>query len=105
MEAATKEFTQLFRVKKALVPVRRSELTAAEQRGILRSSMFLKTKFDAKGVFEKIKARLVADGSMQDRSLYPNNSSPTVSMQSLFMCLGIAAKERRKIMKISQERI
>jgi hypothetical protein len=100
MEAAAKEFTQLFRVKKALVPVRRSELTAAEQRGILRSSMFLKTKFDAKGVFEKIKARLVADGSMQDRSLYPNNSSPTVSMQSLFMCLGIAAKERRKIMKI-----
>ena len=28
--------------------------------------MFLKTKFDAKGRFEKIKARLVADGSKQD---------------------------------------
>jgi hypothetical protein len=43
---------------------------------------------------------LVADGSKQDRALYPDNSSPTVAMQSLFMALLIAAKEGRKAMKI-----
>jgi hypothetical protein len=58
--------------------------------------MKLKDKYDAQGNFEKLKARLVADGSQQDRSLYPNNSSPTVQTQSLMVCLAIAAKENRK---------
>jgi hypothetical protein len=99
-EAVIKEFTQLFRNKKALVPVKKGELTWQQRRQVIRSSMFMKSKYDARGVFEKIKARLVADGSMQDRSLYPNNSSPTVSMRSLFTCLGIAAREGRQVMKI-----
>ena len=99
-DAIIKEFKQLFKEKKALIPVNRGDLSARQIKQIIRSSMFLKTKFDAKGIFEKIKARLVADGSKQDRALYPDNSSPTVAMQSLLMVLLIAAKEGRKAMKI-----
>ena len=99
-DAIIKEFKQLFKEKKALIPVNRGDLSARQIKQIIRSSMFLKTKFDAKGMFEKIKARLVADGSKQDRALYPDNSSPTVAMQSLMMVLLIAAKEGRKAMKI-----
>jgi hypothetical protein len=47
--------------------------------------MFLKTKFNAEGKFEKIKARMVANGKQQDRSLYPDTYSPTVMLQSVFM--------------------
>ena len=99
-DAIIKEFKQLFKEKKALIPVNRGDLSARQMKQIIRSSMFLKTKFDAKGTFEKIKARLVADGSKQDRALYPDNSSHTVTMQSLLMTLLIAAKEGRKAMKI-----
>ena len=98
--AITSELKQLFKDKKALKPVLRANLSNTQKKKILRSSMFLKTKFDARGVFEKIKARLVADGRGQDKSLYPDNTSPTVAMKSLLMCLMIAAKEKRKIMKI-----
>jgi hypothetical protein len=99
-DAIKKEFMQLFKDKKALVPVKKGELSRTQIKKILRSSMFLKTKFDARGIFEKIKARLVADGRMQDRALYPDNSSPTVAMQSLMMTLLIAATENRNAMKI-----
>ena len=99
-DAIIKEFKQLFKEKKALIPVNRGELSKTQMKKIIRSSMFLKTKFDAKGIFEKIKARLVADGSKQDRALYPDNSSPTVAMHSMMMALLIAAKEDRKALKI-----
>ena len=33
---------------------------------------FLKEKYNANGVFEKIKARLVGDGRMQNRMVYIN---------------------------------
>lgn len=49
------------------------------------------------GTFEKIKARLVAGGDGQDKTLYENLSSPTVSLEAVFSTLAIAAVERRKI--------
>eukprot|EP00392_Amoebophrya_sp_AT5.2_P019502 g20358.t1 len=64
------------------------------------SLMFLKAKFDGLGRFEKIKARLVANGAQQDKTLYPDNSSPTAAMQSILMMLTVAAKEKRKIAAI-----
>jgi hypothetical protein len=97
-EAITVEFKQLFKDKQALIPVKRSEL--APHQKVIRSSMFLKTKFDAKGEFEKVKARLVADGSMQDSALYPDRSAPTASMMSIMTCLTIAAKEGAHASKI-----
>jgi hypothetical protein len=97
-DAITVEFKQLFKDKQALIPVKRSEL--APHQKVIRSSMFLKTKFDAKGEFEKVKARLVADGSMQDSALYPDRSAPTASMMSIMTCLTVAAKEGAHASKI-----
>jgi hypothetical protein len=99
-KAITSELKQLFDDKKALVPVKRSDLTQEELSKVIRSVMFLKNKFDANGVFEKIKARLVADGRMQDKSAYKDIAAPTVSMQSLLMSLTIAAKEGAQMSKV-----
>ena len=99
-DAIVKEFKQLFKDKKALKPIHRADLSRTQLKKIIRSSMFLKTKFDARGHFEKIKARLVADGRGQDRALFPDNRSPTVAMHSLLMCLYIAAREGRHVAKI-----
>ena len=46
------------------------DLTAAEWKGVIRSSLFLNPKHNAMGVFEKIKARLVANGKQQDKNLW-----------------------------------
>ena len=54
--------------------VKLSHLTYAERKAIIRSSMFLKDKYFASGVFEKFKARLVAGGDQQDKGLYENLS-------------------------------
>jgi len=73
------------------------ELTSEELRRIISSSMFLKDKYTADGVFEKLKARLVAGGHLQDREVYDNGGSPTATTTSVFIVACIAAKERRKI--------
>ena len=35
-------------------------------------------KFDAKGVFKKMKGQMVANGCTQDQTIYNNNASLTV---------------------------
>jgi hypothetical protein len=67
---------QLFKEKKALVPIMWENLSK-ERRCLTRSHMFLMEKY-IDGIFEKLKARMVADGRTQDRSIYSNYSSPTV---------------------------
>jgi hypothetical protein len=63
--------------------------------------MFLVKKYLADGTLEKVKARLVADGRNQDSDLYPNKSSPTVAIHSVFTILGLAAtKAWRIVIKI-----
>jgi hypothetical protein len=99
-KAIVAELRQLLLVKKALVPVSRCDLSARQLKNTIRSLMFMKTKFDGLGRFEKIKARLVANGKQQDRTLYPDTFSPTVALQSVLMCLTLAAKEQRKICAI-----
>jgi hypothetical protein len=94
------ELKQLLREKKAITPVHRGDLSPRQIKKVIRSIMFLKTKFDGMGVFEKIKARLVANGAMQDKTLYPDNSSPTAMLQSVMMCLVTAASEGRKAVAI-----
>ena len=81
--------------KGTFTPVKASTLSSAQRKRVIRSSMFLKEKFNASGIFEKLKARLVANGSQQDRELYDNISSPTVSLPALFIMLTLAAKEKR----------
>lgn len=78
------------------------ELTKKERREILRSSMFIKEKFDAQGHFDRLRGRFVADGSSQKRQesmiLYPTVvSSPTVAQTSVSTGAGIAALEERLV--------
>jgi hypothetical protein len=98
--AIRNEFLQLFRKKAVLKPVLRSNLSGKQRRKIIRSSMFLKEKFDGMGKFEKLKGRLVADGRMQDRSLYADKRSPTAKLESILMELAIAAKEKKHMTKV-----
>jgi hypothetical protein len=68
---------------------------------VIPSSMFLKEKYLADGSFDKLKARLVAGGHMQDRSLYADDaSSPTVATSAVFMVAAIAAHESRAVATI-----
>jgi Reverse transcriptase (RNA-dependent DNA polymerase). len=99
-EAIRLEFEQLFKGKKVFKPVRRSELSKKKLRKVIRSSMFLKEKYDGLGNFEKLKGRLVADGRMQDKSLYGDKISPTAKIDSIMMELSIAVEKRRKIAKV-----
>ena len=93
-EVILSELMQMIQ-KSVWTPVRTESLTEKERSGIIRSSMFLKEKFLANGEFEKLKARLVADGNMQDRTLYEDLSAPKASTCSVFGVLAIAAKQGR----------
>jgi hypothetical protein len=99
-EAVVAEFVQLFKNKKALIPVKRTMLSRRQLRKVIRSSMFLKEKFDAFGIFKKLKARLVGDGRMQDRMLYQFLKSPTAQIEYIFICLVIACYRKLKIAKL-----
>jgi hypothetical protein len=81
--------------KKVWHAVHTFDLTALERKAVIRSSMFLKDKYMASGMFDKFKARLVAGGDQQDKELYDNLSSPTASTASVFALAAIAAHEGR----------
>ena len=70
-------------------------MTASERSSIIRSSMFLKRKTHPDGRFDKYKARLVAGGDQQDKNLYDDLSSPTVSTSAVFAIAAICAVEKR----------
>jgi len=53
--------------------------------------LFIVEKFDASGQHKKYKSRLVSHGNEQDTSMYPNWSSPTVSVHAILTCLTLAA--------------
>ena len=94
-----KEFRQLID-KEVWSVMRKANLTGSQLKSAIRSSMFLKEKYDAAGVFDKLKARLVAGGDGQDKTLFDNLSCPTVAQETVMMVLAIAAAERRKLMTI-----
>jgi len=73
-------------------------LTEDERGRVIRSSMFLKDKYTASGVFEKYKARLVAGGNQQDKMLYEDLSSPTANTSSVLTIAAIAAAQGRDTM-------
>ena len=92
-----KEIRSVAIEKKAMIPVNPNKLSKAELKTIITSSLFLKEKFNPDGTFEKLKARLVAGGHLQNRELYDQNeiSSPTVGTSSVMTTIAIAAQERR----------
>jgi hypothetical protein len=85
-DAIKAELRQLFAELKALRVIHRAEVMKSAK--ILKSHMFLVKKYLADGSFEKVKARLVADGRDQDSDLYPNKLSPTVAIPSVFYHIG-----------------
>lgn len=68
-DAVMSELRQLLD-KKVWQYVHRSDLSKTQMKKVIRSLMFLKQKDDAMGNFVKMKARLVAGGDAQDKSLY-----------------------------------
>jgi hypothetical protein len=88
-EAIQKEIIQVFEEFKALSPVMKADVP--EDAEVLRCFIFLVEKFLANGEFDKIKARLVANGAQQKRELHPNKSSPTASIHAIFTCLALVA--------------
>ena len=77
--------------KKVFVPVNKRNLSPQQLKKIIPSFAFIKQKYKADGTKDKCKARLVAGGHRQDRTLYPEYSSPTVSIEHLFIESVIAA--------------
>lgn len=68
-------------------------LTKAQRKNVICSSIFMNEKYNAKGVIVKLKARLVAGGNQQDKSIF----SPTISQESVMMVVAIAATEDRSM--------
>jgi len=99
MIAIEAELKMLFEELKALCCVKRAVIKAGMK--ILKSHMFIVEKYLVNGSFDKMKARLVADGRDQDAEMYPDKSSPTVAVHSVFTALGLASsKPWRIVVKI-----
>ena len=98
-DACKDELFQLFVEKQALIPVRWEDLNAEQKKRVVRSHMFLREKYED-GSFVKMKARLVADGRMQDRNVYSDYSSPTAKTQSVMVCLKLAAVKGWDLLKL-----
>jgi hypothetical protein len=69
------------------------------------SKMFLTPKKLPDGTMDKMKARLVAGGHRQDRSLYSDveTSSPTAALSSVLMVAALAAHKRYKVMTLDHK--
>ncbi len=95
-EAIHKELEQILKGKKVFTPVKRSDVP---QSRVIRSHMFLKYKHVAQGKFEKLKARLVADGKVQDREQYPDKYSPTVPLEAIMFTLKVVSTSKKAMPK------
>ena len=91
IDSIVKEMIQLSDLD-VLEGMRIEDLSTEQRSRIISSSMFLKEKYTADGIFEKVKARLVAGGHLQDRDIYTDGSSPTLSTSSLFILSSIASR-------------
>jgi hypothetical protein len=91
-DALRKEFRQMVD-KRVYTPLRRADLTPAQRKHVLRAVNVIKEKRCG-----KLKGRHCADGSIQ-RDWYDKHdtSSPTLSIDSLFLSLLIDAREGRDV--------
>jgi len=99
LDACKAELVQLFIEKKALVPVKWEDLSDSQRKKVVRSHMFLREKYED-GKFIKMKGRIVADGRMQDRTIYTDYSSPTAKTRSVMTCLKLAAVHSWDLLKV-----
>jgi hypothetical protein len=89
--AMRSELSQML-VLGVFTPVMWDSLTSAQRSAVIRSSLFIKLKYKPSGDFDKCKARLVAGGNTQDKSLYTSISSPTATPTATLFVGGDAAK-------------
>jgi hypothetical protein len=98
--AVREEMAQMHR-RRVFQYLMRSDISAKRKLRMIRSSIFLKEKYLASGVFEKLKARLVAGGNQQIKELYEDvTASPTAASESTMMVVAIAAAESRSIIVV-----
>jgi hypothetical protein len=76
-------------------PINASAMSEEDRKGTLRSFLLLSEKTDPKGQFERVKARLVANGAEQ--LTWEETSSPTASVSTLFMVCSVAASRGYQI--------
>jgi hypothetical protein len=98
-DACKAELQQLFKEKKALCPVKWQSLSPEQKQSVIRSHMFLTEKYED-GQFVKVKARVVADGCMQDKTVYSDYSSPMAKTKSVMTCLKLAAVKGWDLLKL-----
>jgi hypothetical protein len=100
-KAVMDELKQLRRLK-VLKFHKPDQLDPKTLKSRLPSKTFVRVKFDANNVFEKIKARLVGGGHRQKRYLYSESetSSPTISLVGLYIVATIAAEEERTVITV-----
>jgi hypothetical protein len=81
------------------VPVKWENLNEMQKKKVVRLHMFLWEKYED-GKFIKMKRRIVADGRMQDRTIYTDYSSPTAKTRSVMTCLKLAAVQGWDLLKV-----
>jgi len=73
-----------------------TDMTEEQLKRIITSKTFLKEKFTPEGIYERLKARLVAGGHLQSRE-ETEGASPTPATEAVFMVAAIAAFEGRAV--------
>jgi len=92
-EAISLELTNMIK-KDVFSPVLHETLSAQDKKNIIPSFIFLKEKFKPSDESDKVKARLVAGGNHQDKTLFPNISSPTADINHIFIEGTLAATRK-----------
>jgi hypothetical protein len=98
-EAAKKELKQLVNLKTWKYLRRAEDASPSVHTRETPCSMFLKPKYDARGLFTLWKARLVDGGHMTDPERYDphEKTSPTTSLEVVMLLLAIAATKKHQV--------
>jgi len=84
--------------REVMLGARYNDLSPTQKKKIIRAKMIITEKFKD-GIFERLKARLVALGNLQDKSEYGKGelSTPTPSHTVLLLQMTLAAIQRKKV--------
>ena len=86
-EAAMIAEIEVFMELGVLSWVKFTDIPARERKNIIRLFMFIKYKYLSDGTFDKVKARLVADGSRQTPDTYGETATTTLHPATFMMLL------------------
>jgi hypothetical protein len=89
-EAMCKEFRNMVDLE-VFIPIRYEDCTEDQRQRIIHSSAFLTEKTDENGKVIGIKARWVGSGNEMNKGLYESGSSPTISIEGLFILFALCA--------------